>query len=332
MRVLVELLVEKMRGLTNDFMNDLKTGKLSGLLEQVIKDDTLCLAIRENYINVYYRGSNLLCVRTNGKKYRYHFDENYLKHGSPHYIPLDDVGRLITIEDYIKAFPLLKQEIDLWFHDNKRPYEREFQQHVMRDNNINMTTTTSKGTSNDTDYFVADIEYANTENGSRFDLIGIKWSSTGPARKNGKVTTLAIMEMKYGDGAMTGNAGIIKHFKDMDLFAQNGKLVMLAQEAETQFNQLYELGLVKGINKPIQIDMENKKPEYLLLPANHKPASTVLKRELNEALRLYPDVAKNYSIQIAQSCYMGYGLYSEQMISIEEFLETAELEEVETSI
>lgn len=321
-----------MRGLTNDFMNDLKTGDLSVLLQQVIKDDTLCLAIRKNYINIYYRGCNLLCVRTNGQRYDYHFDENYLNHQPPHYIALVDLQSLNSIVDYIKVFPLLKQEIDLWFHDNKRQYEREFQQHVMRDNNINMTTTTSKGTSNDTDYFVADIEYANTENGSRFDLIGIKWSSTGPARKNGKVTTLAIMEMKYGDGAMTGNAGIIKHFKDMDLFAQNGKLAMLAQEAETQFNQLYELGLVKGINKPIQIDMENEKPEYLLLPANHKPASTVLKRELTEALRLYPDVAKNYSIKISQSCYMGYGLYSEQMISIEEFLETAEVEEVEVII
>lgn len=321
-----------MRGLTNDFMNDLKTGDLSVLLQQVIKDDTLCLAIRKNYINIYYRGCNLLCVRTNGQRYDYHFDENYLNHQPPHYIALVDLQSLNSIVDYIKVFPLLKQEIDLWFHDNKRQYEREFQQHVMRDNNINMTTTTSKGTSNDTDYFVADIEYANTENGSRFDLIGIKWSSTGPARKNGKVTTLAIMEMKYGDGAMTGNAGIIKHFKDMDLFAQNGKLAMLAQEAETQFNQLYQLGLVNGINKPIQIDMENEKPEYLLLPANHKPASTVLKRELTEALRLYPDVAKNYSIKIAQSCYMGYGLYSEQMISIEEFLDTAEVEEVGASI
>ena len=298
----------------------------------MIKDDTLCLAIRDNYINVYYRGCNLLRVETNGKGYKYIFNDNYLNHQPPQYISMAQLQELSSIVDYIKAFPLLKQEMDLWFHDNKRQYEREFQQHVMRDNNINMTTTTPKGTSNDTDYFVADIEYANTENGSRFDLIGVKWPSTGPARKNGKVTTLAIMEMKYGDGRMTGDAGIIKHFKDMDLFAKNGKLTMLAQEAETQFKQLYELGLVKGINKPIQIDMKNEKPEYLLIPANHKPASTVLKRELNEALRLYPDVAKKYSIKIAQSCYMGYGLYSEQMISIEEFLETAEVEEVQISI
>ncbi|MDK2941827.1 MAG: hypothetical protein PWP56_1340 [Acetobacterium sp.] len=321
-----------MRGLTNDFMNDLKTGDLSVLLQQVVKDDTLCLAIRENYINVYYRGCNLLRVETNGKGYKYIFNDKYLNHQPPQYISMAQLQGLSSIVDYIKAFPLLKQEMDLWFHDNKRQYEREFQQHVMRDNNINMTTTTPKGTSNDTDYFVADIEYTNTENGSRFDLIGVKWPSTGPARKNGKVTTLAIMEMKYGDGAMNGDAGIIKHFKDMDLFVKNGKLTMLAQEAETQFNQLYELGLVKGINKPIQIDMENQKPEYLLLPANHKPASTVLKRELTEALRLYPDVAKNYSIKIAQSCYMGYGLYSKQMISIGEFLETAEVEEVGASI
>lgn len=87
-----------MRGLTDDFMNDLKTGNLSVLLQQVIKDDTLCLAIRENYTKVYYRGCNLLCIRVNGQGYKYKFDENYLKNQPPQYISVTQLQGLRSLE------------------------------------------------------------------------------------------------------------------------------------------------------------------------------------------------------------------------------------------
>lgn len=78
---------------------------------------------------------------------------------------------------------------------------------MLRENN-------NSSISNDTDYYIASNESSNTDNGSRFDLIGIKWASTGPARRNNlKDISLVLMEMKYGDGAHAGSAGIIKHFK-----------------------------------------------------------------------------------------------------------------------
>lgn len=49
-----------MRGLRQKFMNDLSEGVLAPLRDRVLADRSLCLEIRENYINIYYRGGNLL--------------------------------------------------------------------------------------------------------------------------------------------------------------------------------------------------------------------------------------------------------------------------------
>ena len=43
-------------------MNDLDPG-INRFLEVVKKDATLCLEIRENYINIYYRGGNLVRIQ-----------------------------------------------------------------------------------------------------------------------------------------------------------------------------------------------------------------------------------------------------------------------------
>ena len=53
------------RGLSTTFLNDLRVGCLAPLLERVKRDDTLHLAIRNQYINIYYRGGNLLKVSRN---------------------------------------------------------------------------------------------------------------------------------------------------------------------------------------------------------------------------------------------------------------------------
>lgn len=49
-----------MCALSEEFIKDLQQGLLKNLLEEVKKDDNLCLAIRENYINIYYRGGKFI--------------------------------------------------------------------------------------------------------------------------------------------------------------------------------------------------------------------------------------------------------------------------------
>lgn len=58
-----------MRKLSVKFMGDLVNpdGVLYPILTRVRKDHTLMLAIRENFINIYYRGGNILNIKEHNK-------------------------------------------------------------------------------------------------------------------------------------------------------------------------------------------------------------------------------------------------------------------------
>jgi hypothetical protein len=320
-----------MRALSEKFLEDLKSGSLSRLTKVVRHDDTLCMEIRDNYINIYYRGGNLFKIEIK-RGYSITFDEKYLNHEVDCWFKSLELSKFITMDEYIDNIPLFKREMDLWFSVHRKQ-EREYQQVVLRENNFSMV-------SNDTDYFICDIEYAKNESvimdernfteGSRFDMVGVKWLSKSSDRKNKKSISLAIFELKYGDGAMTGSAGILKHFKDLNDFMSKGKYVELMDEAEIQFNQKYYLGLIdvskskmenehEGVFKKIEINKKIK-PEYILIFANHKPDSSVLRRELSEAVITYPQLLNKVDIKIAHSSLMGYGLYAEHMVDLKDYL------------
>ena len=49
-----------MRHLSEGFISNLKHGYLSGIVQRVIEDKDLDLQIRDNYLNIYYKGNSLL--------------------------------------------------------------------------------------------------------------------------------------------------------------------------------------------------------------------------------------------------------------------------------
>ena len=301
-----------MRVLSSAFIQDLLDGKLSAFLRHVQQDDTLCLEIRQDYINIYYRGGSLFRIAPAGAEYSVSFDMNYasaradlLKH-----IPPSDYAQ------WVNAIPLLKAEMDAWFYRHAKS-EREYQQIVLRENNHG-------GISADTDYYMADIEYANTENESRFDLIGIKWPSTSMSRKRADDIRLAFFEMKYGDGAHAGVAGIVKHFEDLYRFVTDSqKLETVRIEAESQINQKVQLGLIPSITKVVHIS--HAKPEFILLMANHKPVKSAMHRELQRVVDwpCYGDLCAHVDIKLATASFLGYGLYEACMKDLEEVLQDA---------
>jgi len=303
-----------MRILNKQFMEDLISGKLSRLLEYVKNDDTLCLCIRGNYINVYYRGCNLLEVRqSKTMNYSYRFDVNYFKVKSKFRMDPELLKDAKTADDYVELIPIIKQAMDLKFRE-KPALEKETQQLILRENNDTKHAS-------DTDYFISDIEYADSANSSRFDLIGLKWRSTSTDRKNRSILGLSLMELKFGDDALTGSAGITKHFHDMVLFMKSATFNNFIEESQNQFNHKIELGLERHITKPIKID-KKLKPEYILLLANHKPVKSALNRELKLALKDYPEILDLADVKIAFSSMMGYGLYESEMIGINDYLDS----------
>ncbi|MGH4121856.1 MAG: hypothetical protein ACREV6_02800 [Clostridium sp.] len=298
-----------MRKLSTDFINDLIGGKLKSFLTCVKEDDTLSLEIRDNYINIYYRGGNIFKIKQCNTGYGVQFDKNYCNK----YKDIIADIKSCEYEKWTDNIPFLKADMDAWFYKNPK-LEREYQQLVLRENNCSSIA-------NDTDYFIIDIEYANSENGSRFDLLGVKWISTASSRKNADDIRLVFIEKKYGDNALSGGAGIKKHYEDLYKFLSDKvKVKAIYEEVETIFNQKMELGLIKDVNKTIKLS-ENK-PEFILLLANHKPVKSVLKRELKEVINspYYNDLKQMVDMKIAKASYMGYGLYSELMVDIEVFV------------
>jgi hypothetical protein len=200
-----------------------------------------------------------------------------------------------------------KNEMDLWFGKHPKN-EREFQQLMLRENNFGNSAKS-------TDYFICDIEYTQPNTDWRFDLIAVNWPSSSSARKNNKNLGLAFIEMKYIDQALTGNAGLKKHIEDINRFlGKRDNLSNIKDEMKKVFNQKLELRLIDN-QKPIESFSDNK-PEYIFAFANHDPESRILKREM-EMLSLCPYA----ELKFAVSTFMGYGLYKQNIYTLDSFLE-----------
>jgi hypothetical protein len=301
------------RGLSENFMHDLSSGKLAAFLDVAKNDHTLTLEIRYDYVNIYYRGGNLFRITPSDGDYKISFDENYCEQHKDAVREMDSWN----YAQWIEKKPFLKSEMDSWFSQNQKS-EKEFQQMILRENNF------SSG-ANSTDYYIADVEYAIGD--SRYDMLAIKWLSTSASRKSQKNISPAIIEVKYGDDALSGHSGIKDHFsKALKQFSKNDAVNLLCKDIETIYNQKLSLGLINVSSKTDIAVKRDEKLEYILVLINHKPAKSVLSRELKDFCSTdeYNKFKQLFDVKIAKACFMGYGLYEKYMVSIEEFIEEIE--------
>lgn len=295
----------KKRAISNEMMNALKSGVLRPLLEAVQRDDTLCLELRGTFINIYYRGGSLFRITEKGSNYEIKFDTGYCVYDKS--LPAGP-----SVQEAPALIPQYKREMDGWFHLHPK-YEREFQQLMARVNN------SSGDISRSTDYFIADMEYAEMEElGARFDMVAFKWLSKGPVRKDTNKPSLALIELKYGDGALGGTAGIEKHLQDFGSFVSDtGKLQEFTADMAKVFQQKCELGLVEGLQeKQFQLNVNYSAPEVIFVFAEHDPDKSGLKTILNS---IHPDEYP-FPIRLASASLMGCGLYADRMVKVEDFL------------
>jgi hypothetical protein len=307
------------RALDEKMFKDFKEGGvLHDLLERVCKDDTLDLEFRgECAANIYYRGGSLFEIWQSGTSYTLQIHANYLAaYETPDGRKLDCRPSILAATADI---PYYKEAMD--FHLAKpgnRNYEREFQQLVVRENNRHGAI------SHASDYYIVDIEYAYNDNvldkktQARFDMIAVKWLSKSNERQNPSAPTLAIIEMKYGDGALGGNAGLKKHLEDFGTLVKNGELDDFCADYSNVFNQKCALGLIPG-KEGARIKITQQDIELIFLIANHDPDKTGLAKivaEIADVTMEYP-----YPIRFACASMMGYCLYADQMKSLEEMQE-----------
>ena len=308
------------RKLSPEFILDLQeNGMLHPLLMRVLIDDTLMLAIRNNYINIYYRGGNIIQLEEKSKhQYEASFDENYAKPFPDLLLELPEklVGSKTSIEQWIKSIPSMKQAMDFWFHKNIKS-EREFQQLIARENNYS-------NISNDTEYFIADIELTDVDIGARFDMLAFKWPAE--ERTSGKIQ-LALVEMKYGDDTLCGKSGILAHFNQMSAYLTDDiKRTAIADMATEQINQLNTLGLIqhtKGKAREFKVDASHFEVIYIF--ANHNPRSTVLLGELKKLREEWHKTAnKMFDLRFFISSTAGYAMHIKCMKDINGYIEFLE--------
>lgn len=305
------------RKLSSEFMTALQAGILQPLLNRIKEDQTLMLAIRRDYINIYYRGGNLCKVCRNGgaTDYTADFDEKYTK--KPDDLPvrfpfsLNDSEQVSAL---VKAIPELKFCMDKFFTEKGRS-EREFQQLVVRENN-------NSPIANQTHYFIVDIEIeiAGITPVARYDMLAVRWLSHDRNRPGALVP--ALIEMKYGTKALDGAAGLKKHLDDAYALKKNeANWGSVLSGLEVQLNQLDELGLLtfnrSARVKRLEIDRVAS-PELIFLLAGQNPGSKKLATILN-AIDIATADLGSFDLLFFVSSFAGYGMYREAMLNLEQF-------------
>lgn len=294
-----------MRGLSERFMVALGDGLLAPLRERVIADRSLCLEIRDDYVNIYYRGGNLLKLTVKPERYEACFAPEYAKEERTDLertLPSANIQTASDVEAWLAVLPSLKQTMDLYMGRYPKE-EREAQQLILRDNNFG-------GVSRKTDYYICDIEYANAH--GRFDLVAVRWQSKSAIRKRPEGHRLVLVEAKYGDDAIADPSGLHSHITDINSFLEDAANVRsLKDEMVTVFNQKRTLELL-DCGKDLA-GFSDEPPMLLLALVNHDPDSTKLRTSLEN---LPP--SPHADIYLATSCFMGYGLFDQAIVPLDE--------------
>lgn len=309
--------------LSEPFMQALssESGVLHPILKALQLDDTLLLGLRNGYISIYYRGGELLTIEGLGDgPFRAFFNRDYdttgilparlQRHGSADVLerPLASAGDATALVD---VFDELKGLMDR--HAKIRQgHEREFQQLAARVNN----RTRSSNASN---YFITDIEHA--EDSARFDMLGVYRHE----RKQRDRLVPVIFEMKYGESALGGPAGLVKHLSDvLELVADSARRAALCENVEAQFEQLSKLGLLQynreKVEKKFNVAGDHVKIVFVL--AEYSPRSSHLSKWFDELDRLMREYEPKIRLQglavdlrFATASLCGYAMHEATMLT-----------------
>ena len=293
---------DRTRALSPEFVQDLGKGGILGAVTDMVRNDkSLCLELRGKYINVYYRGGNLMKINSSRSPntYSVEFNKNYFRGTIAPDLPDSKINGKDNVEHWVEITPILKRGMDLY---SRRREEREFQQIILRDNNFGSSAR-------QTDYYICDIEYANKF--GQCDMVAVHWPSVSATRKIGNDRRLAFIEVKYGDNSLRAKSGICEHIKHVDGFASDyGNLDRIKQEMVNVFNQKRKLNLITCDNN--LVSFSNEKPLLLLALVNHDPDSKILR----DVLRNLPE-SPNVDLRIATASFLGYGLYDQGIHSLD---------------
>ena len=288
-------MVEKklMRGLDEKHLKKFKKSKWFDFYKQ--NKDEIFIGIRNNYINLYYKGMNIAKIQgnfNNASISNRYINKNYT--GKSKYIS-------ITYEDFITKYEeVIKPEVREHISQNAL-WEKATQQSLILKNNQN----------NKSNWVCIDMEYIkqrkdsnsnNKKSFGRFDIIAIN-------KKNFEV---ALIELKVGKNAIEGESGLLKHSNDWndnyienDLFNKDieGGNNCLKQEIINIINNKNDIEDDFSIKKCSIENFKDKKPSfYFLICSGNNLTINEIKNEVRKYL-WSEDKCKNYNIEKVSEKY-----------------------------
>ena len=244
-------------------------GSLAQLMDYVRNDGELDVQFRGNYINIYYKGGNILKISPHGfdfDKFYFYFDAekdklwtrktNIEKAAKGTYEgPLaQQEANEIIIELTSKTEVLLSDlpnDFEVYFMNAKGIMDKWFAHMETQglleraEKEVQHMISLSNRDFNHSDILILDVEYvvsqksAFSENGTnpRPDLIGID--------KNGLIH---VLELKYKTQSVEGTAGIKKHLEDFVKTIKKDAKGDFRAEMEILLNQKRKFQLIKEDN------------------------------------------------------------------------------------
>ena len=205
--------------------------------------DEVIIGVRDGFINLYYNCDSIAKIEVN----------------TPNMCKIDSYytngeKSILTDDEIVRYFDTIKKN-----SDNRNKQEKQAQQRLFIDNNNNPSSN----------WFCLDVEYTKSLQGKehaedwRFDIIAI--SKTKPFR-------VALIELKFGSGALKEPSGIRTHVKDFYSFFKNKSFEILKPEIVSIIKSLSLL----GIDMPFSIEditCENiaPEPEFYFITLNNNP-------------------------------------------------------------
>ncbi|MDO9152971.1 MAG: hypothetical protein Q7U47_04570 [Paludibacter sp.] len=240
------------RGISKDFAKAFKQSELYELYGK--HKDELFIGIRNNYMNLYYNCDSIAKITYTNGSIRCEIDKYYLD--GIHYGSKEKEKRY-----KIKPVQICEQYEEFKKNsDDKATSEKKAQSKLVLLNNGNKNSN----------WFCIDVEYIKqfkdkTEKekadfNGRFDIIAL--SKDKPHR-------VALIELKYGNGAIGGNSGIFKHVEDFNKFCDKGFFEgHLKQEIIEIVKSQKELGISVPFESPEEVDILTPEFYFITLDNN----------------------------------------------------------------
>lgn len=265
-----------MRKLSDQFMQHLQTGFLAALGQRACQDKDLDLQIRDNYLNIYYKGNSLLKL-TPASAGRYRVDIHAKFQSSldiPAYLDTEQ-----ATDAFLRQVPLLKENI---IRHGQSSLEVEYEQLVIRANNLEAR--------NNSEYFIVDRQYVISDVG-RFDLTGFFWNRQG--RRSGQEVPLCFMELKF---ALNSDIQDVHEQLARYYTAIKSNTAAIAAEVEGLFQQKLALGLFDQsperleAMRTLRFSSDISQYQFIVFLIDYNPNSTLFDPDTLAALPFAPQI------------------------------------------